>query len=1093
MPKRTDIDKVLIIGSGPIVIGQACEFDYSGTQALKALRSEGYETVLINSNPATIMTDPDMADRTYIEPITPEACEAIIARERPDALLPTMGGQTALNVAVALAEAGVLERHGVEMIGAKLEAIKKAEDRELFAAAMRRIGADLPRGGFARSPEDARTIVGETGFPSIVRPSFTLGGTGGGVARTQDEFDQMVAHGLGLSPISEVLIEESVIGWKEFELEVMRDLADNVVVICAIENVDPMGVHTGDSITVAPAQTLTDRDYQAMRDLAAVIIREIGVETGGSNIQFAVHPRTGRMVVIEMNPRVSRSSALASKATGFPIAKIAAKLAIGLTLDEIANDITRKTRSAFEPTIDYCVMKIPRWTFEKFPSAAPTLTTQMKSVGEVMAIGRTFKEALQKALRSLETDYVGFGPDDRVEPLPGPPLSDEELVALERLLAVPTSERLWHIRAALGRGMTVERVYELTGIDPWFLDQLLQIIETERELAAPRTPQSDGNTLAFISDEDLARAKTTGFGDAHLARLWGVTEAAVRERRLGAGVRATFKAVDTCGAEFEAYTPYFYSTYERESEVPDSRREKILILGSGPNRIGQGIEFDYTCVQAVIALRQRGFETIMVNSNPETVSTDYDTADKLYFEPLMLEHILDIVDAEQPRGIIVQFGGQTPLKVAGPLAALGAPILGTPPDAIDLAEDRERFGALVERLGIRQPQHGMARGLDQAHRIAAEIGYPVLLRPSYVLGGRAMTIVYDDAGLEAYLAEAIGVSEERPVLIDDFLEDALEIDVDAVSDGERVIIGGIMQHIERAGVHSGDSACMLPAADLEAEQVTAIKLQVRALAEALGVVGLMNVQLAIQDGTIFVLEVNPRASRTIPFVSKAIGWPLGRIAALAMVGVPLAEQGLVADPEPEHVAVKESVFPFIKFPGIDSLLGPEMKSTGEVMGIAADFGTSFAKAQDAAGARLPVGGVVFLSVADPDKLEALEIARDLAALGFELAATRGTREVLAGAGLRAELVLKVREGSPDAADLMREGRIALVINTPSGKHERFDEVALRRAAIQYNVPYTTTMSGARAAVRGAAAMRGRATRVRSLQEYHRRPSPAGGT
>ncbi|HKC99638.1 MAG TPA: carbamoyl-phosphate synthase large subunit, partial [Methylomirabilota bacterium] len=935
MPKRTDLQRILIIGSGPIVIGQACEFDYSGTQGCRALREEGFEVVLVNSNPATIMTDPELADRTYIEPLTPEFVAKIIERERPQALLPTLGGQTGLNLAVALAEDGTLDRFGVELIGAKLDAIRKAEDRALFKQAMERIGLALPRSGHAKSLEEARAIVGKVGYPAIIRPSFTLGGTGGSIAYNPDELESAVRWGLQMSPVSTVLVEESVIGWKEFELEVMRDLADNVVIICSIENVDPMGVHTGDSVTVAPAQTLTDKEYQLMRDAAIAIIREIGVETGGSNIQFAVNPADGRLVVIEMNPRVSRSSALASKATGFPIAKIAAKLAVGYTLDEIRNDITRETPASFEPAIDYCVVKFPRWAFEKFPEADRTLTTQMKSVGEVMAIGRTFKEALQKSVRSLEQDRWAL--------TLGRPLADDEL---RRLLSVPNPDRVFAIGDAYRAGLTTADIQSLTRIDPWFLENIREIIEFERSI-----------TAAAATDPDvLRRAKQLGFADKRIAELTGSTELAVRARRLAHGIRATFKTVDTCAAEFVAHTPYLYSTYEEEDEAPPTARRKVVILGSGPNRIGQGVEFDYCCVHAAFALRDLGVEAIMVNCNPETVSTDYDTSDRLYFEPLTLEDVLNIVEREKPLGVVVQFGGQTPLKLAVPLRDAGVPILGTTPDAIDRAEDRQRFNALIAELGLNQAAGATARSLAEAQTIATSVGFPVLVRPSYVLGGRAMQIVHDDEDLREFVAEAVRVSPDHPVLVDKFLEDAIEIDVDAVADGERVVVGGVMEHIEKAGVHSGDAACALPPYSLGEGQIRELRAQTRAMASALGVVGLINVQFAIRGETIYVLEVNPRASRTVPFVSKAIGLPLAKIATAAMLGHSLAPHARVEERELAHIAVKESVFPFVKFPGVDVVLGPEMKSTGEIMGIDTDYARALHKAMVASGVSAPVQG-----------------------------------------------------------------------------------------------------------------------------------------
>ncbi|HWP65484.1 MAG TPA: carbamoyl-phosphate synthase large subunit [Candidatus Limnocylindria bacterium] len=1068
MPRRPDLQTILVIGSGPIVIGQACEFDYSGTQACKALREEGYRVVLVNSNPATIMTDPETADRTYVEPLTVDVLERIIAAERPQALLPTIGGQTGLNLALDAAEAGVLDRYGVELIGAKVDAIKRAEDRDNFKATMRAIGLDLPRSGVAHSLEEAEAIRCEIGLPVILRASRTLGGTGGNFATTEEEFRAHVAWGLEASPIGEILIEESIAGWKEFELEVMRDGKDNVVIVCSIENFDPMGVHTGDSITVAPAQTLTDKEYQTMRDAAVAIIRAIGVDTGGSNIQFAVHPDTGRMVVIEMNPRVSRSSALASKATGFPIAKIAAKLAVGYTLDELRNDITRETPACFEPTIDYVVTKIPRFTFEKFPQASDTLGPQMKSVGEAMAIGRTMKESLQKAMRSLEIGSAGF------EPRP-----DASPETLAERLAVPNADRLWYIGEAFRRGMTVEEVAARTRIDPWFLRHVEEIIATEASLA--------GRTLASLDAEALWALKQDGFSDLRLAALLGVTEDQVRARREQLGVRPVYKTVDTCGAEFEAFTPYLYSTYERgDCEARPSGRRKIVILGGGPNRIGQGIEFDYCCVHSALALREDGFETIMVNCNPETVSTDYDTSDKLFFEPLTLEDVLAIVERERPEGVIVQFGGQTPLRLAVALERAGVPIIGTTPDAIDRAEDRERFDEVLTALDLRRPANGIARSEAEAVTVAERIGYPVLVRPSYVLGGRAMEIVYDRASLHRYMRMAVRASPEHPVLIDHFLEDAIEIDVDAVSDGTDVVIGGIMEHIERAGVHSGDSACSLPPYSIDAEVQADIRRQAVALARELRVVGLMNVQFAVKDRVVYVLEVNPRASRTVPFVSKAIGRPLAKIAVRCMVGRSLAAQGFTQELVPSHVSVKEAVFPFIKFPGVDTVLGPEMKSTGEVMGIDASFGGAFAKAQIAAGTALPTAGRVFISV-PPECYDAvIPVARRLAGVGFGLVATRGTGAHLRAAGLPAEHVNKVAEGSPHTVDLIQRGDVALVINTPSGAESFRDSFPIRRTALECRVPYFTTVAAAAAAAQAIELLARGRLGVEALQDYHRR-------
>ena len=1064
MPKRTDLTRILIIGSGPIVIGQACEFDYSGTQAVKALREEGFEVVLVNSNPATIMTDPELAHRTYVEPLTPEFVAKIIERERPQALLPTLGGQTGLNLAVALAEDGTLERFGVELIGAKLPAIKKAEDRQLFKEAMERIGLALPRSGYVRSLEEARATVRQVGYPAIIRPSFTLGGTGGSVAYNPEELEEAIRWGLQMSPVGTVLVEESVIGWKEFELEVMRDLADNVVVICSIENVDPMGVHTGDSVTVAPAQTLTDKEYQLMRDAAIAIIREIGVETGGSNIQFAVHPDDGRLVVIEMNPRVSRSSALASKATGFPIAKIAAKLAVGYTLDEIRNDITRETPASFEPAIDYCVVKFPRWAFEKFPEADQTLTTQMKSVGEVMAIGRTFKEALQKSIRSLEQDRFGL--------TLGRPAGDEEL---RRLLRIPTPERIFAIGDAYRAGFATQEIHALTRIDRWFLEGIREIVAFEPEIAR----------AGLAEARVLHRAKQLGFADRRIAELTGATETAVRARRRAEGILATFKTVDTCAAEFVAHTPYLYSTYEEEDEAPPTDRPKVVILGSGPNRIGQGVEFDYCCVHAAFALRDLGVEAIMVNCNPETVSTDYDTSDRLYFEPLTLEDVLNIVEKERPLGVVVQLGGQTPLKLAVPLQAMGVPILGTSPDAIDRAEDRERFNVLIRELGLNQAAGATARSLPEARTIAAGIGYPVLVRPSYVLGGRAMRLVYDDSDLSEYMREAVLVSPEHPVLIDKFLEDAIEIDVDAVADAERVIVGGVMEHIEKAGIHSGDAACALPPYSLGDDQIQALREQTKALAKALGVVGLINVQFAIRQDTIYVLEVNPRASRTVPFVSKAIGVPLAKLATRALLGHSLAAWAGLEQRELAHIAVKESVFPFVKFPGVDAVLGPEMKSTGEVMGIDRDFRKAYLKAQLAADSVLPTSGKVFISVKNRDRRLVMSLAKRLSEMGFALVATAGTARVLERNGMKVELVHKVGDGyRPNVLDLMKRGEIALVLNTPEDGRGRKDSYTIRRTAVTHNIPYYLTMDGAQTAIGAIEVLLKGEQQVLSLQEYH---------
>lgn len=1078
MPKRTDIHTILIIGSGPIVIGQACEFDYSGSQACRALREDGYRVILINSNPATIMTDPDMADRTYIEPITPEYVEKIIEREHPDVLLPTLGGQTALNVAVELAESGVLERYGVELIGAKLKAIKMAEDRQLFQEAMRRIDLEVPKGGIAHTVEDAWQVVKDTGYPAIIRPAFTLGGTGGSIAYTESEFEAAVEWGLAASPINEVLIEESVIGWKEYELEVMRDLADNVVIVCSIENFDPMGVHTGDSITVAPAQTLTDKEYQTMRDAAIRVIREIGVETGGSNIQFAVSPHDGRLLAIEMNPRVSRSSALASKATGFPIAKIAAKLAVGYTLDEIPNDITRVTPASFEPTIDYVVVKIPRWAFEKFPNADARLGTQMKSVGETMAIGRTFKEALQKALRGLEIDRYGFGADGKAVDIDL--LSDlERETLLEKLYAqiqIPTEDRIFQLHSALQLGAPIEELYRLTWIDPWFLNNLRDLVDLERELR--------GHRRKSLPDSLLYKAKQYGFSDHQLGYLLGFDQRAIRALRLAQGIRAVFKTVDTCAAEFEAMTPYYYSTYESESETRPKTRKTIMILGGGPNRIGQGIEFDYCCVQAVLALKEEGFETIMVNSNPETVSTDYDTSDRLFFEPLTFEDVMNVIEAEQPDGVIVQFGGQTPLKLAIPLERAGAPIIGTSPDSIDLAEDRKRFGALTTELGIPHPAHGTVFAYDEAVKVACVIGYPVLVRPSYVLGGRNMAIVYDDQSLGEYMRTAVQVSPEHPILIDKFLEDAFEYDVDAISDGTDVVLGGIMEHIEEAGIHSGDSACVLPPYMVKPVHIETMRTYTHALARGLNVIGLINVQYAIKDDVVYVLEVNPRASRTIPFVSKAIGVPLAKLAAKVMAGKTLKELGFTAEIIPHFASVKEVVLPFVKFAGTDSILGPEMKSTGEVMGICDQPGLAFAKSQAAAGVSLPLQGSVLISVNENDHKNVVAIARELAEIGFIVVATDGTGRTLEQAGLSVKRVNKVYEGAPHVVDLIKERQIQLIINTPLGKNARKDDYAIRRAAIENGVPCMTTLSGAWATVKAIRALKQEKLEVKSLQEWH---------
>jgi carbamoyl-phosphate synthase large subunit len=1067
MPRRTDIRKILIIGSGPIVIGQACEFDYSGTQACKALRAEGYEVVLVNSNPATIMTDPETATRTYVEPLNVETVAAIIRRERPDALLPTVGGQTALNLAMALDDAGVLSECGVEMIGAKREAIRVAEDREMFKRAMEEEGLPMPRGGFAHSWAEAERMVEETGYPAIIRPSFTLGGTGGGTAYNPEEFEEIVRGGLAASPVTQVLIEESILGWKEFELEVMRDLADNVVIICSIENFDPMGVHTGDSITVAPAQTLTDVEYQRLRDMAIRVIRKVGVETGGSNIQFAVNPEDGQVRVIEMNPRVSRSSALASKATGFPIAKIAAKLAVGYTLDEIANDITKKTPASFEPTIDYVVTKIPKWNFEKFRDTEDVLGTQMKSVGEVMAIGRTFKESLFKGLRSLEA----------VRPLRLHDVPDDEL---QRKLARPNSQRFSYVTYALRSGWTLQEIYRLSKIDPWFLEQIRQVMEIQRGV--------EGLALEEIPADALRDFKEAALSDRRLAYITGRTETEAREYRKGLGLKPVYKRVDTCGAEFESYTPYLYSTYEEEDEAAPTDRRKIMILGSGPNRIGQGIEFDYCCCHASFALREAGFETIMVNCNPETVSTDYDTSDRLYFEPLTFEDVMNIVDEERPEGIIVQFGGQTPLNLATRLHEAGAPIIGTSPDSIDLAEDRKRFGSLMRELGIPQPENGTATSTEEAREVAETIGYPVMVRPSFVLGGRAMAIVYDERSLDDYMRTAVDASPEKPVLIDKFLERAAEFDVDALADDSACVVAGLQEHIEEAGIHSGDSSSVLPPFKIAEEHLDTMRHYTRTLAAALRVRGLINIQFAIKDDRVYVLEVNPRASRTVPFVSKATGVPLARIAALVMAGRKLSEFNLPEDltVRLDRFYIKSPVFPFKKFPGVDPVLSPEMHSTGEVMGVGRTFGEAYAKAMQGAGLELPVEGTAFISVNDSDKGQAALLARRLARLGFKLMATVGTAARLREVGLEVETVFKVNEGRPNIADKIRLGDIALVINTPLGRASHFDEQAIRRASLQFNVPCVTTMTGAQAIVEAIAAHAQTDVSVVSLQELHAR-------
>ena len=1076
MPKRTDIKKILLIGSGPIIIGQACEFDYSGTQACKSLKEEGYEIVLVNSNPATIMTDPEFADRTYIEPVTPEVVEKIIERDRPDALLPTMGGQTALNIALALAEKGVLDKFNVELIGASVDAIYKAEDRNLFKEAMARIGQRVPLSGHAKSLPEAWKIVEETGFPAIIRPSFTLGGTGGSVAYTKHDFESLVEFALKASPVTQVLIEKSLIGWKEYELEVMRDLNDNVVIICSIENLDPMGIHTGDSITVAPAQTLTDKEYQIMRNAAIDIIREIGVETGGSNIQFAIDPKTGEMIVIEMNPRVSRSSALASKATGFPIAKFAAKLAIGYSLDEIKNDITRVTPASFEPTLDYCVVKIPRFTFEKFLKTEPILSTQMKSVGEVMSIGRTFKEALLKSIRSTETGIYGFEEKFRFSLNKVGLSPDQQKEKILAALSLPFSDRLWHVAAALRRGITIDQIHEVTGIDPWFLDNIDSLISFEQKLL-----QLDG--ISNMDDKTLLQAKKSGFSDIYLAELLNCDEKDVFQRRAKSEIYPVFKRVDTCGAEFEAFTPYLYSTYEEECEADVTSRKKIMILGGGPNRIGQGIEFDYCCVHASFALKEDGYETIMVNCNPETVSTDYDTSDRLYFEPVTFEDILNITRVEKPDGVIVQLGGQTPLKLALSLMNAGVPIIGTSPIDIDRAENRKLFTEILDKLGLRQPTNGTAISYEEARKIAERIGYPVVVRPSYVLGGRAMEIVYSQDRLEYYMQHAVQASPEHPILIDDFLEDATEIDVDAISDGQDVVIGGVMEHIEEAGIHSGDSACSLPTFSLAPETIDEIKKQTYALARELKVIGLMNIQFAVKDGTVYIIEVNPRASRTIPFVSKTIGIPLAKIAARVMAGKTLKELGFTEEKSFPHIAVKESVFPFNKFHDVDILLGPEMKSTGEVMGIDTIFGRAFAKSQLATGIKLPLDGTALISVKDSDKPKTVAIGRDLMEMGYRLIATRGTADYLEKNGVKVSAINKVKEGSPHCVEAIEAKQIAFVINTVFGEQSIKDSFSLRRSSLNQNLPYCTTMAGASAMVSALKFVKEDDLSIKSIQEY----------
>jgi carbamoyl-phosphate synthase large subunit len=1076
MPKRTDIHRILIIGAGPIIISQACEFDYSGTQACKALKEEGFEVILVNSNPATIMTDPETADRTYIEPVTPEAVAMIIEREKPDALLPTLGGQTGLNTAIEVARGGSLEKFGVEMIGAAIPAIKKAEDRDLFRKAMTNIGLRVPNSGIAQTIGEVRGIADDIGFPIIVRPSFTLGGTGGGVAYNSDDLYKLSRAGLDASLIGQVMLEESVMGWKEFELEVMRDKQDNVVIICSIENMDPMGIHTGDSITVAPAQTLSDKEYQVMRNASIAIMREIGVDTGGSNVQFAVNPADGEMVVIEMNPRVSRSSALASKATGFPIAKIAAKLAVGYTLDEISNDITGKTLASFEPALDYCVVKVPRWTFEKFPETPDFLTTSMKSVGETMAIGRTFKEALQKGLRSLEIGRYGLGADGK--DVSEDPKMENRLPSrseIEQKLASPNSQRIFYLRFALLKGMTIESIYKLCGIDPWFIQQLGQIVALEREIQKAGTP---------ISDALLKQAKEWGFSDIQLAHLTVVGEADIKKRRCELGLRPVYKLVDTCAAEFKAATPYYYSTYELENEARVSNRKKVMILGGGPNRIGQGIEFDYCCVHAAFALREEGIESIMVNSNPETVSTDYDTSDKLYFEPLTKEDVLHIVETEKPMGVIVQFGGQTPLNLSVGLHAAGVPILGTQPESIDRAEDRKLFQAMLNKLGLIQPANGTALTVKEAVSVAETIGYPVVVRPSYVLGGRAMKIVYDKAALENFAHLAMQISPDYPVLIDKFVEDAFEFDVDAICDDRTTIIGGIMEHIEEAGVHSGDSACVLPPVNIDPHFIEQMTQATKAMANELNVVGLMNVQYALKDGQLYVLEVNPRASRTIPFVSKATGVPLAKLATKVMLGRTLQELGLTAESVPAHISVKEAVLPFDRFPDVDILLGPEMKSTGEVMGIGSDFGSAYAKAQLGAGQNLPTAGTVFISVIDDDKKTVLPVAAKYRDAGFKIMATHGTSKFLTDHGIPNQAVNKVSVGRPHVVDAIKNAEIQLVINTSIGGETRRDGYHIRRNALRYKVPYATTTAGGMAIYKAIEALREKKTAVKTLQEYN---------
>ena len=1076
MPKRNDIKKILLLGSGPIVIGQACEFDYSGTQACKALREEGFEVVLVNSNPATIMTDPETAERTYIEPLVPEIVEKVIAKERPDALLPTMGGQTALNVAVALAKSGALEKYGVELIGAKLEAIEMAEDRLLFKEAMERIGVACCPSGIANNLEEARQIAQQIGsYPLIIRPAFTMGGTGGGIAYNQEEYEEIATSGLDASPVSQILVEQSLIGWKEYELEVMRDLADNVVIICSIENIDPMGIHTGDSITVAPAQTLTDKEYQRLRDASIKIIREIGVETGGSNIQFSVNPVNGDMIVIEMNPRVSRSSALASKATGFPIAKFAAKLSVGYTLDEISNDITKKTPASFEPTIDYVVTKIPRFAFEKFPGAQPVLTTQMKSVGEAMSIGGTFCESFQKAMRSLETGLTGWGCQGN-DKLPN-------LDTIRSGLRTPNPDRMLTVRQAFLLGMSVEEIYELTGIDPWFLDKFQQLINTEKFIKR--------KSLKEFTAEELLQIKQQGYSDRQIAFATKTTEDQVRAYRLELGIKPVYKMVDTCAAEFESSTPYYYSTYWEEDEMLPSDKPKVMILGGGPNRIGQGIEFDYCCCHASYALRADGYETIMVNSNPETVSTDYDTSDRLYFEPLTKEDVLNIIEAEQPEGIIVQFGGQTPLKLAVPLekaleaSNLKTKIWGTTPDSIDAAEDRERFEKILRDLNIQQAPNGISRSFEESLKVARRIGYPVVVRPSYVLGGRAMEIVYSDEELERYMTYAVQVEPDHPILVDKFLQNAIEVDVDAIADASgNVVIGGIMEHIEQAGIHSGDSACSIPVQSLPAEAMETIRRQTIELAKALNVIGLMNIQFAVQGEQVYILEANPRASRTVPFVSKAIGVPLAKLASRVMSGKTLPELQFTEEKIPSHVSVKEAVLPFAKFQGTDVLLGPEMRSTGEVMGIDTDFGKAFAKAELAASQKLPLSGTVFVSMNDRDKEAVIPVVKDFLDLGFKVTATIGTRSVLWDNGVKVDLELKLHEGRPNILDAIKNENVQLCVITPSGEEARADGILIRRSALAYKIPIITTIAGAKATVEAIRSLKSQPLEVKAIQDYY---------